>query len=198
MIGSEIDQVRNQPFTGTCEECGEPMLYLQKHQDLPCSRYHCSCCPEFRGLPCPREQEFGTILDHFRTNLDQYILNALDRKGLFLGYMMLCRYLNHRGYIRYGCNAGYPEDDKHGNAKIHPCPVICPDDRHSLSRIKYHVKKLAKQEKVFIKTAKYYDSKNPYSDTAPKKLDLFTFICQSRASYHQFMKKHTLRRFLEQ
>jgi len=182
---------------GICEKCGAEITQVRKHQDLPCYHYCCWCCPHSKDDHCPRENEFGTTLDYFEDDTRKQILKALGQKEIFIGYMMLCRYLNGKGYVRYGCNAGYPVDDKSGNAKRDPCPILCPDVNHSLSKIRYHAKKLGREGKLFLKTTKFYDSKNPFSRTSPKMMDVFTFICLSRSHFQDFIKNNTLTRFFK-
>lgn len=180
-----------------CKSCGVEITHLNKFSDLPCEEYCCWCCPHSKELPCPKEQDYGTFLDHFKIDTEKQILKALKRKRIFIGYMMLCRYLNNRGYIRYGCNCGYPEDDKSGNAKIDPCPILCPDVSHSIGSVRYYVNKLAKKGRLYRKTIEFYDSKNPYSLTSPKKLDRFTIICKSEKMFQKFIDQNKIMRFIK-
>lgn len=193
---TKMEQYELTKFPQNCTACGCEITSQHRFSNLPCEDYCCKCCPNAKELPCPKEKEYGTILDHFNENTRTQILKAIERKGIFIGYMMLCRYLNNRGYIRYGCNAGYPDDNKHGNAKIDPCPILCPNSTHTIGKVRYHTQKLAKEGKVHISTRKFYDSKNPYSRTSPKKLDLFTFICKSEDFLSNYLKKNTLRGWL--
>jgi hypothetical protein len=197
MSKTKMEQYEYTKTEGSCQKCGAQITILGKFKGLPCEDYCCWCCSHKNTSLCPKEEEYGRPLDHFKNDTEKQILKALNRKHIFIGYMMLCRYLNNRGYIRYGCNAGYPEDDKSGNAKIDPCPILCPDANYSIGAIRYYVKKLASKNRIFIKTIKFYDSKNPYSHTAPKKMDIFTVICESKDLYIKYIQNHNLTRFLK-
>lgn len=120
------------------------------------------------------------------------ILEALEEKELFIGYYQLCRYLNGKGYKRYGCNAGYPEDSKLGNDRLSPCKILCPQSEIYLSKLYYWVKKLEKQNKVFTKKIHYYDSNNPNTKTKPHKTDIFVLISKNKESIDNFIKNNTL------
>lgn len=108
------------------------------------------------------------------------ILNALQEKKGFIGYFMLCRYLNGRGYIRYGCNAGYKGKYKpksNPKNRLFPCPILCPDSKIYVSRVRYYCKKLQEEGKIFLKKMRFDDSNNPNSDTKPHgKGDVFVMI----------------------
>ncbi|BDI54983.1 MAG: hypothetical protein QIT40_gp25 [Lokiarchaeia virus VerdaV4] len=112
------------------------------------------------------------------------ILGALKERKVFIGYYMLCRYLNGKGYKRFGCNAGY--DSKKEN-RIDPCPVLCPGTKIYRTKIYYWCKKLEKEGKLYLKKRLYYDSKNPYSKSLPHKLDFFVFICQDKIEYDMYL-----------
>jgi len=113
-------------------------------------------------------------------SLEESILKALEEKEIFIGYYMLCRYLNGKGYIRYGCNAGY--NGKHipkSNPKnrLHPCKILCPGKKIYHSKVRYWCKKLEMEEKLFLEKKVYEDSDNPNSITKPhKKGDIFVII----------------------
>ena len=130
------------------------------------------------------------------SKIEEIILNALQERKIFIGIMMLCRYLNGRGYKRFGCNAGYEKPYTHGNDRINPCPVLCEDKKYRPSKIRYHILKLADEGKLFTIKAFYYDSKNPNSKTKPKKTDLFRFVCLTEEIFKDFMSKNTLEVFL--
>lgn len=130
--------------------------------------------------------------------LENKILNVLEKKKIFIGLSMLCRYLNGRGYIRYGCNAGYLSDNKSGNAKISPCPVLCPKTKIIPPKIRYWVMKLAEEGKLYTIVREFYDSKNPYSKNAPMLRDKFRFITINKNFYQEFIKKNTLEKYLHE
>ena len=79
------------------------------------------------------------------------VLLAIREKKIFIGLKMLCRYLNCRGYVRYGCNAGYPQNDKSGKSRLDPCSRICPNRQYALSSIRYNVMKLSDQGLIYTK-----------------------------------------------
>lgn len=119
--------------------------------------------------------------------LHELIIEAIKERKVFIGYMMLCRYLNGRGYIRYGCNAGYPKNKTLGRDRIHPCKVICPGSKIYPSKIRYWCIKLSKENLIFTKKVLYEDSKNPFSWVTPHKLDTFVIITKTKSSYKEFM-----------
>lgn len=112
--------------------------------------------------------------------IGQLILDALDEKEIFIGYYMLCRYLNGKGYVRYGCNAGYdgkfiPKSNPKN--RIHPCKILCPGTKIYHSKVRYWCKKLEKEGKLFLAKTIYEDSDNPNVPTKPhKKGDIFVII----------------------
>lgn len=120
------------------------------------------------------------IRKRINDNLKEKIKNALQEKKIFIGYFMLCRYLNGKGYIRYGCNAGYGNKYKpKGNPKnrLYPCPILCPDSKIYLARVRYFCRKLHKEKKIFLEKIRFVDSNNPHSKTEPhKKGDIFVII----------------------
>ena len=118
------------------------------------------------------------------------IIKALKERKVFIGYFMLCRYLNGKGYIRYGCNAGY----RKGNMKdrIEPCKALCPNSKTYRTKIYYWCKKLEKEGKLFLKKRLYYDSKNPKSKTLPHMLDWFVFICYDKIEYDIYVEVNSL------
>lgn len=128
--------------------------------------------------------------------LEDLILEALEEKEIFIGYYMLCRYLNGKGYVRYGCNAGYQKPFTNGKDRLHPCKILCPESKIYHSRIRYFCLKLFKEKKVFLKKSQFYDSLNPSSIAKPHSKDLFIIIAQSQQVFDSFIKKHTLEAFI--
>jgi len=123
------------------------------------------------------------------------ILKALQEKEIFIGLHMLCRYLNGRGYQRFGCNAKY--DPPYGpNDKINPCPVLCKNSKNYPVKIRYWVMKLFREGKLYTNKTRFYDSKNPNSKTAPMKTDLFRFIAINKETFDNIIKKNTMEAFL--
>ena len=115
------------------------------------------------------------------------IMGALKERKIFIGYFMLCRYLNGKGYIRYGCNAGYNKPYTNGKDRINPCPVLCPNTKIYRTKVYYWCKKLERENKLFLEKIKYYDSKNPNSKTKPHKLDTFVIITLNKDIFDNFM-----------
>ena len=128
--------------------------------------------------------------------LETKILESLQEKKIFIGYYMLCRYLNGKGYVRYGCNAGYPDNDKSGNARLHPCKILCSDTLINLSRVRYYCKKLEKEGLLFLKKRMFYDSTNPNAITKGHLKDVFVFIALNEDIYYGYIHKNTLEAFL--
>ena len=128
--------------------------------------------------------------------IKEKILESLQEKKIFIGYYMLCRYLNDKGYKRYGCNAGYPEDDKSGNARLHPCKILCPDTQINPSKVRYYCKKLEKEGLLFLEKRIFYDSSNPNAITKGHLKDIFVFISLNEDIYLNYIYKNTLEKFL--
>lgn len=129
--------------------------------------------------------------------LEDIILEALREKKVFIGYYMLCRYLNGKGYVRYGCNAGYKKPFTNGRDRLHPCKILCPNSEIYHSKVRYWCKKLAKQNRLFLIKKKFCDSDNPYTKTKGHTSgDIFTFICLNKMIYNEFIKSTTLEAFL--
>ena len=109
-------------------------------------------------------------------DIETQIINALEEKKVFIGYYMLCRYLNGRGYIRYGCNAGYNKPFTNGKDRLHPCKILCPEAKIYHSRVRYWCMKLEKENKLFLEKKLYEDSVHPNFFRRKKRLDTFVFI----------------------
>lgn len=124
------------------------------------------------------------------------ILEAVKERKVFIGYHMLCRYLNGRGYIRYGCNAGYNKPYTNGKDRINPCPVLCPETKIYRTKVYYWCLQLEKENKLFLEKRKYFDSKNPHSKTEPHKFDIFVFIALSKKYLDKFFNTKTLDPYL--
>jgi len=64
------------------------------------------------------------------------ILKALNKHSYFIGIHQLCRFLNNKGYIRYGCNAKYKKDiNNKKTIKINPCNSLCKNSKYI--KVKY-------------------------------------------------------------
>ena len=126
-------------------------------------------------------------------NIELQIIKAVEEKKIFIGYYMLCRYLNGKGYKRHGCNAGYDKSiGTNGRDRLHPCAILCPNSTIYYSRVRYWCKKLEKKKKIFLEKKLYKDSKNPNSETKAHKLDLFIFVCLNEDIFKDFLLKNTL------
>lgn len=124
--------------------------------------------------------------------MEESILAALEEKKIFIGYFMLCRYLNGRGYKRYGCNAGYNKPFTNGKDRLHPCKILCPGTKIYHSKVRYWARKLEKENKLFLEKMQFYDSKNPNSKTKAHKLDLFIIIAKSEEIFNEWRDNHCL------
>lgn len=129
-------------------------------------------------------------------NIETQIINALEEKKVFIGYYMLCRYLNGKGYVRYGCNAGYKKPFTNGRNRLHPCKILCPESKIYHSRVRYWCEKLAKKHDLFLEKRTFQDSKNPNSETEPHKFDIFVIIALNKEIFENFINNYTLEAFL--
>ena len=102
--------------------------------------------------------------------MEEMILKALEEKKVFIGYFMLCRYLNGRGYIRYGCNTNT-------NTRVDPCKILCPNTKIYRTKIYYWCKKLYQEKKISLEKVIYEDFQNPNSWVKKHKTgDVFVII----------------------
>ena len=105
------------------------------------------------------------------------IIQALQDKKIFIGYSQLCRYLNNKGYKRYGCNAGYLLGKTKGKNRLNPCKVLCTQSKIYHSKVRYWCLQLKDKGIINLEKVKYLDSKNPNSNTiAHKTYDIFILI----------------------
>jgi len=120
----------------------------------------------------------------------EIILNAFNDYKYFIGLHQLCRYLNGKGYIRYGCNAKYKDNinsQKKKTIKINPCKLLCINSNIYLSKLYYWIKKLEKENKLFTILIKYKDSKNPNVKTKEHiTFDIFRFLCINKEVFIKF------------
>ena len=128
--------------------------------------------------------------------MHELIMRALKERKVFIGYYMLCRYLNGKGYVRYGCNAGYPKNKTKGKDRLNPCPILCPQTKIYLTKIYYWCQKLFQDNKIFLEKRKFFDSKNPNSKTEPHKFDIFVFIALNKRCFDNFFKNRALDTFI--
>ncbi len=126
--------------------------------------------------------------------MKQLILKALISHSYFIGLHQLCRFLNKKGYIRFGCNAKYKNDiNGKKTIKINPCKVLCLNSNIYLSKIYYWIKIMEKNKEIFTILIKYKDFKNPKSLTKKHiSFDIFRFICLNSEIYVEFKKKNYL------
>ena len=108
--------------------------------------------------------------------LDDLIMEAIEEKKIFIGYFMLCRFLNGKGYIRYGCNAGYEKGKTNGKDRLEPCKILCKDSKIYRTKVRYWVRKLERKKKLHLEKKLFKDSQNPFSKTKAHKLDCFVII----------------------
>ena len=112
--------------------------------------------------------------------MKKLILNALNIHPYFIGLHQLCRFLNNKGYIRYGCNAKYKDNinsKKKKTIKINPCKVLCNNSKIYLSKVYYWICLMEKNKELFTILIKYKDFKNPNVNIKPHKtFDIFRFI----------------------
>ena len=128
--------------------------------------------------------------------MKEIILKALNQHSYFIGIHQLCRYLNNKGYIRFGCNAKYKDDiniKKKKTIKINPCKILCEKSKVYLSKIYYWINLMSKNKEIFTILIKYKDSKNPNSIIIPHKtFDIFKFISLTKETYITFKKNNYL------
>lgn len=113
--------------------------------------------------------------------MKELILKALNEKKVFIGYYMLCRYLNGKGYKRYGCNTKT-------NTRINPCDILCKDSKIYRTKIMYWVKKLYSEGVLYQEKILYKDSKNPTSNIEPHKFDVFVIITKTKEDFNEWKK----------
>ena len=128
--------------------------------------------------------------------MKELILNALNSHPYFIGIHQLCRYLNNKGYKRYGCNAKYKDNiniKKKKTIKINPCKILCMNSEIYLSKLYYWINLMSKNKEIFTILIKYRDSKNPNVNTVPHKtFDIFRFISLTKETYLTFKKNNSL------
>ena len=117
--------------------------------------------------------------------LDKKILKALQEKKIFIGYYSLCRYLHGKGYIRYGCNAGYNKGLTSGKDRRSPCSILCPNTKIYYSKVRWHCLKLEKMKKLFLDKRLFLDSINPKFPRKVNRQDIFVFIYIYEEDYLQ-------------
>ena len=128
--------------------------------------------------------------------MKEIILKALNKHSYFIGIHQLCRYLNNKGYIRYGCNAKYIDDlniIKKKTIKNNPCKILCFNSNIYISKIYYWIKVMEKNKELFTILIKYKDFKNPNVNTEKHKtFDIFRFISLNKNVYLDFKRKNVL------
>ena len=124
------------------------------------------------------------------------IFKALDKHLYYIGLLQLCRFLNNKGYIRYGCNAKYKDDinsNKKKTIKINPCKILCSKSNIYFSKVYYWITIMDRKNEIFTILIKYKDSKNPNVNTKPhKSFDIFKFISLTKETYLEFKKNNYL------
>lgn len=131
-------------------------------------------------------------------NIKNEILYALKKHNYFIGLHQLCRFLNNKGFIRYGCNIGYMDDltiKKRKTIKINPCKLLCNTNIYP-SKLLYWIKKMYINKELFTILIKYQDSQNPFVETKKHKtFDIFRFISTNEIVFDNFKKNNSLERF---
>jgi len=120
------------------------------------------------------------------------ILKALNKHSYFIGIHQLCRFLNNKGYIRYGCNAKYKKDiNNKKTIKINPCNSLCKNSKIYKSKIYYWIEKMTKSNELFSILIKFKDFKNPFVNTEKHKTyDIFKFISLNKNIYLDFKRNN--------
>ena len=127
--------------------------------------------------------------------LETKILESLHDKKIFIGYFMLCRYLNDRGYTRHGCNAGYEGPFKpksNPKNKIYPCKVLCADSKVYYSRVRYFSRKMSQNNLLYLQKCMIDDSINtdiPWYRNADR-LDIFVIIARSAIDFQKWWNEN--------
>ena len=126
------------------------------------------------------------------TELKKHILQSLQEKKIFIGYYMLCRYLNDRGYTRHGCNAKYNKGKTNGRDRLNPCNIVCVDTKVYYTRVRYWCKKMFGGNMVYLQKVIMTDSINPdvpwYRNA--ERLDVFVVIARSAIDFQKWWKKN--------
>jgi hypothetical protein len=121
------------------------------------------------------------------------ILHALQEKKVFIGIYMLCRYLNGKGYIRYGCNAKYRDGIKGKKTiKNYPCNRLCSPKKWYYSKVRYWLYKMENMGLIYLEKLSYGDSVNPDIKFYRRKFrsDIFLFITMTKKRLKSFLKRH--------
>ena len=125
--------------------------------------------------------------------LETKILESLQEKNIFIGYYMLCRYLNDKGYTRHGCNAGYegPFTPKSNpKNKKNPCKSLCPGTKVAHQRVRYFSRKMRDNDLLYLQKVMMDDSINtdiPWYRNADR-LDVFVIIARSAIDFQKWWK----------
>ena len=123
--------------------------------------------------------------------LETKILESLQDKKIFIGYYMLCRYLNDKGYTRHGCNAGYegPFTPKSNpKNKRNPCLFLCPGTKVTHQRVRYFCRKMRDNDLLYLHKCMIADSINtdiPWYRNADR-LDVFVIIARSAIDFQKW------------
>ena len=118
------------------------------------------------------------------------IQNAIYEKEIFIGYFMLCRYLNGKGYKRYGCNAGYDKSiGTKGKDRLNPCKILCPNSKDYYQVTRQRTIKLAKMGYVYVQKVVMEDSINPDVGWYRNKIrkDVFVLIASTKTLLDKFI-----------
>ena len=126
--------------------------------------------------------------------MKELIINSFKSHKYFIGISQLCRFLNNKGYIRYGCNAKYidnPNINKKKTIKINPCKKLCKNSNIYKSKLSYWINKLSYSKEIFSILIMYKDSRNPNVKTIEHKtFDIFRFISENIDIYIDFKSKN--------
>jgi len=123
--------------------------------------------------------------------LEKHILQSLQEKKIFIGYYMLCRYLNDRGYTRHGCNAGYKgkfTPKSNPKNKLNPCKILCPGIKVIHQRVRYFSRKMRDNGLLYLQKIMMDDSINTdilwYRNA--DRLDVFVIVARSAIDFQKW------------
>lgn len=121
------------------------------------------------------------------------IQHAIYEKEIFIGYFMLCRYLNGKGYKRYGCNAGYDKSiGTKGKDRLNPCKILCPNSKDYYQVTRQRTIRLAEMGYVYLQKIVMEDSINPDVGWYRNKTrnDVFVLIASTKNILEKWIKKN--------
>lgn len=121
------------------------------------------------------------------------IQSAIYEKEIFIGYYMLCRYINGKGYKRYGCNVGYDKSvGTKGKDRLSPCKILCPNSKDYYQVTRQRTIRLAEMGYIYLQKVVMEDSINLDVDWYRNKTrkDVFVLIVSRKTLLEKFIREN--------